>query len=122
MEYRHAQQQLPVTIKLLDFRKTEYPGTQMPETFECDVQMSDVERGVILMKKIWMNHPLKYRGYSFFQSSFIDGPVQTTILSVRNDPGTPLVYAGFIIVIAGVVTLFILRSKATRKAGSVRAY
>jgi hypothetical protein len=33
------------------------------------------------------------------------------VLAVRNDPGTPLVYAGFLIVIAGVVSLFVTRSR-----------
>jgi cytochrome c biogenesis protein ResB len=65
------------------------------------------------MRKISMNNPLKYRGYSLFQSSYVPGDPETTILSVRNDPGTPLVYAGFLIVIAGVVSLFVLRAKAT---------
>jgi len=63
-----------------------------------------------------MNTPLRYRGYSFYQSSFIDGPKQTTVLSVRNDPGTPFVYAGFLIVIGGVMSLFISRRASTRQA------
>jgi hypothetical protein len=123
VEYRPAQQELPVTIKLLDFRKIDYPGTQMAAGFESDVELTDPKRGIILMRKISMNNPLRYRGYSFFQSSYlpaapgaaqagIPGTPETTVLSVRNDPGTPLVYAGFIIVILGVVAMFILRSKA----------
>ncbi len=107
VEYRPAQRELPVTIKLLDFRKIDYPGTQMAAGFESDVELTDSKRGLILMRKISMNKPLRYRGFSFFQSSYIDGPTQTTVLSVRSDPGTPLVYAGFLIVIAGVVSLFL---------------
>ena len=109
LEYRKAVWKLPVTIKLMEFHKTDYPGTQMAAHFESDVELSDPERGVTLKKKITMNNPLKYRGFSFFQSGFLEGPVQTTILSVRKDPGTPLVYAGFLIVMAGVVTMFIFR-------------
>ena len=109
LEYRKAMWKLPATIKLIDFRKTDYPGTQMAAHFESDVELSDPERGVTLKRKITMNNPLKYRGFSFFQSGFLGGPVETTVLSVRKDPGTPLVYAGFLIVIAGVVTMFIFR-------------
>ena len=109
VEYRPSRRELPVTIKLLNFRKTDYPGTQMAAAFESDVEASDTQRGVILMRKITMNHPLRYRGFSFYQSSYIDGPTKTTVLSVRSDPGTPFVYAGFIIVILGVVTMFIFR-------------
>ena len=114
LAYRPARRPLPVTIKLLDFRKIDYPGIQMAAGFESDVQLTDSKRGVILMRKISMNNPLRYRGYSFFQSSYIPGLPETTILSVRNDPGTPFVYAGFIIVILGVVSMFILRSRAAR--------
>jgi len=113
VEYRPDQWELPFTIKLLDFRKIDYPGTQMAAGFESDVELSDPRRGVILMRKISMNNPLRYRGFSFFQSSYVPGAQETTILSVRNDPGTPFVYAGFLVVIAGVVSMFVLRA-ATR--------
>lgn len=120
VEYRPAQRELPVTIKLSDFRKITYPGSPMAAGFESDVQLTDPQRGLVLMRTISMNHPLKYRGYSFFQSSFVEGPVETTILSVRNDPGTPLVYAGFLIVIAGVVVMFVIRSRTGRSTTSIR--
>ncbi len=121
IEYRPDQRELPFTIKLLDFRKTDYPGTQMAAAFESDVQLTDAQRGIILMRNIRMNHPLRYRGYSCFQSSYVPGPTETTILSVRNDPGTPLVYAGFLIVIGGVVAMFTLRSPEPPKRKRTRA-
>lgn len=132
VEYRPAQRPLPFTVKLLDFRKIDYPGTQMAAGFESDVELTDTQRGIILMRTIRMNHPLRYRGFSLYQASYIpgapltragagpgppggraaagEGPVDTTVLSVRNDPGTPLVYGGFFIVILGVVSMFVLRS------------
>jgi hypothetical protein len=121
VEYRPDRRELPVTVKLLDFRKIDYPGTQMAAEFESDVQLSDPARGIILMRKISMNKPLRYRGYSFYQSSFIPGPVETTVLSVRSDPGTPLVYAGFLIVIGGVVAMFIGRSPSVTRKRKARA-
>ena len=109
IEYRPAVRELPFTVKLLDFRKIDYPGTQMAAGFESDVEVTDSQRGLILMRKISMNNPLRYRGFHLYQSSFIDGPTQTTVLSVRNDPGTLLVYTGFLIVIGGVISMFALR-------------
>ncbi len=109
LEYRRGLRELPFSIRLLDFRKIDYPGTEMAAGFEADVELRDPERGVNLTRTIRMNNPLKYRGYSFFQSSYILGPRETTVLSVRNDPGTPLVYAGFLIIVAGVVGMFIFR-------------
>ncbi|MBI3321459.1 MAG: cytochrome c biogenesis protein ResB [Candidatus Omnitrophica bacterium] len=118
VEYRPAQRELPVTIKLLDFRKIDYPGTDMAAGFESDVQLTDPQRGLILMRNIRMNHPLRYRGWSFFQSSYVPGAVETTVLSVRKDPGTPLVYAGFVIVIVGMVAMFVFRSPETASVTS----
>ncbi|MBI4342244.1 MAG: cytochrome c biogenesis protein CcsA, partial [Candidatus Omnitrophica bacterium] len=109
VEYRPARRALPFTIKLLDFRKIDYPGTQMAAGFESDVELTDPQRGIILLRQISMNNPLRYRGFSFYQSSFIPGPPETTVLSVRSDPGTPFVYAGFLIVIGGVIAMFVLR-------------
>ena len=111
--YRPDERTLPWTIKLLDFRKIDYPGTQMASAFESDVELTDPQRGVILLRTISMNNPLRYRGYSFFQSSYVPGTPETTVLSVRNDPGTPCVYAGFLIVIAGVVLMFLTPSKTS---------
>ena len=72
--------------------------------------------GVILMRQISMNHPLKYRGFSCYQSSYLaSGPSETTVLSVRSDPGTPLVYAGFIIVVFGCAGLFWFRGAPARR-------
>ena len=118
IEYRPARYELPVAIKLLDFRKIDYPGTQMASAFEADVELTDSKRGLIMMRKISMNHPLRYRGFSFYQSSYIEGPTETTVLSVRNDPGTPFVYAGFLIVIAGVVSMFVFRDPSATAGSS----
>lgn len=112
VEYRPVHYELPFSVKLSDFRKISYPGIDMAEEFESDIQLTDMDRGIILMRKISMNNPFRYRGYSLFQSSFIPGSPEVTILSVRNDPGTPVVYTGFITVIAGVMSLFILRTPA----------
>ena len=111
VEYREAAADLPFSLKLLDFRKTDYPGTDIASGFESDVELTDPQRAVTLRRTIRMNHPLKYRGFSLFQSSYIAGPPETTILSVRKDPGTPLVYAGCLIIVAGIVALFIFRGR-----------
>jgi hypothetical protein len=104
--YGPAQRALPFSVKLLDFRKIDYPGTDMAAGFESDVELTDPTRGLILMRTIKMNEPLRYRGYSLYQASFSLEPVETTVLAVRNDPGTPLVYAGFLTIIGGIVGMF----------------
>ncbi len=116
VEYRPAARELPLTLKLLDFRKVDYPGTQMAASFESDVELTDAKRGLVLIRTIRMNSPLRYRGFSFYQSSYLEGPTETTVLSVRNDPGTPFVYAGFLTVILGVILMFASRRPSERPA------
>ena len=116
MGYGAAQRTLPFSVKLLDFRKINYPGLEMAAGFESDVELTDTERGIILLRTISMNEPLRYRGFSLYQSSFVEGPVETTVLAARSDPGTPFVYAGFLIVIAGVIAMFVLRRGPSKES------
>ena len=115
VDYAPAQRELPFTVQLIDFRKITYPGIDMAAAFESDVQLIDAQRGVILTRTIKMNHPLRYRGFSLFQASYVPGEIETTVLAVRSDPGTPFVYAGFLIVMAGVVVMFVAPSTPPRR-------
>ncbi len=111
LRYGSKRQHLPFSVTLLDFRKQLYPGTNMPAGFESEVELHDEERGVTLKQLIWMNEPLKYRGYSLFQSSYLEDPVEATVLSVRKDPGVPLVYIGFLTIVAGLVVMFYFKPR-----------
>ncbi len=111
VSYGFAQASLPFSVKLLDFRRTTYPGTQIASSFESDVELSDPERGLILMRTIRMNQPLRYRGFHLYQASFISGPIETTVLAVRSDPGTPVVYAGCLIIMVGLITMFLQKKE-----------
>jgi len=65
------------------------------------------EGNVIVEKVIGVNHPLHYGGYHFYQYSHgEDEHGQYTVLSVTSDSGLSLVYAGFILICAGVFWLF----------------
>jgi hypothetical protein len=116
ISYGPAVRQLPFAVKLIDFRREDYPGTKMPAAFESDVELSDPGRGLTLMKRISMNRPLRYRGFHLYQASFVEGAVETTVLAVRNDPGTPFVYLGFLVVIGGVVGMFLQRRRGPATA------
>ena len=115
LAFQPATRPLPFSVKLIDFRKKEYPGTSVASAFESDLEITDASRGLRLSKTISMNHPLTYRGYTIFQASFIEGAVETTVLSVRKDSGTPPVYAGFITVVSGLLLMFYLRPNGSEK-------
>ena len=55
-----------------------------------------------------VNHPLKYRGYTFYQTGYNPEDLTWTSLQVVRDPGVPVVYAGFALLIGGLFVVFYL--------------
>ncbi len=97
---------LPFQVELLDFELHTYPGTNRPADYRSRVRILPGEGGgPPLERVISMNRPLSYEGYRFFQSSYrLGGPGRpdVTILTVSRDPGTPVVYAAFVLLLLGV--------------------
>ncbi|MEK7867577.1 MAG: cytochrome c biogenesis protein ResB, partial [Planctomycetota bacterium] len=58
--------------------------------------------------EIWVNHPARYKGYTFYQSSYDQEQESWSGLQVVKDPGVPIVYGGFAVQIAGVVLIIFL--------------
>lgn len=97
---------LPYSLYLDDFALVTYPGSENPASFESHVRIFDEERGVDGRPAvIYMNHPLDYRGFKHFQSSY-DQDRKGTILSINHDPGKRPTYFGYTLVGLGfLVTL-----------------
>ena len=66
------QNTLPFSIGLVDFVKDAYAGTDMARAFHSDVVVRDED--LEWPVRIEMNKPLRYKGYTFFQSSFEQTP------------------------------------------------
>lgn len=112
--YRSPQMQVPFRVALLKFNSEKYPGSQMAATYESWVRIEDPERGVS-EHHISMNNPLHYRGYIFFQASFVEGRPMMSIFSVTRAPGLPLVYLGVGLISVGVVWMFYLKPYVARR-------
>jgi cytochrome c-type biogenesis protein CcsB len=96
---------LPFIVKLEKFTIDRYPGTMRPANFRSDVVVIDPETGP-QRHGIWMNHPLEYRGYSLYQSSYRqEGGRSATVLSVSKDPGQPIVFFGYGLLLCGMCTV-----------------
>uniref|UniRef100_Q31JM8 ResB-like protein, cytochrome c-type biogenesis protein n=1 Tax=Hydrogenovibrio crunogenus (strain DSM 25203 / XCL-2) TaxID=317025 RepID=Q31JM8_HYDCU len=85
-------QKLPFTIDVKDFR-IEYYDTGMPKSFESDIILSAPDLDKPIEKTIAVNHPLFYKNYAIYQSSFGDGGSLMTLkvhplLSPTNNPLT----------------------------------
>lgn len=87
------QTQLPFSVKLIDFQKQTYGGTETAKSYASDIVIKD--GALDWPVRIEMNVPLRYRGYTFFQSSFEQGPdFETTILAVVENKGWLFPYIG----------------------------
>ena len=102
--YVHKKQPLNFSLKLLDFKITQYQGTSKAKTYESDVEVSGIKQ------TISMNEPLKLNGYTFYQSSYEEdeeGQPTVSILSVNQDPGRFVKYLGALSIVLGIISLFL---------------
>jgi hypothetical protein len=96
---------LPYTLYLEEFRHDLYPGTNTPKNFSSKVRLLDKENQEDREVTIWMNHPLRYRGATFYQSGWIPGDKGTKLQVVTN-PGADIPYVACTLVIVGMTVHF----------------
>ena len=117
---RHGRIILPFELKLIKFEKQLYPGTDKARGYSSEVILKD---GALEWRSvISMNNPLRYKGYTFYQSSFIDrdGSEATVLAAVKN-AGAMFPYISSIILCIGLLAhLFIrlpkLKTKRARES------
>ena len=99
---RRQRTYLPFSIKLLDFKKILHPGTDIPKSFSSEINL--IENGAVRKILIQMNEPLRHKGYTFFQSSFIESPDgETTVLAAVKNYGRLFPYISSIIMSIGLL-------------------
>jgi len=114
---------VPFTVTLNDFQYEYYAGTTMAKRYESHV--TKTENGADESIKIWMNHPLRYKGYTFFQTSWgfrdgIEGNPVFSVLSVVRNPGDQGPLYACIIIGIGLSIHFLKKLFEYMKAESKR--
>jgi len=105
---------LPFSIALQDFRKITYPGTAKAQGFESDIVIND--NGVEWPVTIRMNEPARYKGYTFYQSSFVQHPnKEVTVLSVVQNIGHAFPYISCLIIFLGMALHTALKLKQPKR-------
>ncbi len=105
---------LPFSIKLEDFRKIDYVGTNKARAFESDIIVED--NGVSWPVTISMNKPLRYKGYTFYQSSFDQqNGTEATILNVVKNAGRAFPYISSLVIFIGLLLHFLIRLRSGNK-------
>ncbi|MEC7609043.1 MAG: cytochrome c biogenesis protein ResB [Verrucomicrobiota bacterium] len=104
---RYKRHYYPFEIELLDFSHEKYPGTDIPFNYSSKVIAHHHEKGTDQQALIYMNHPLRYNGLTFYQASFMPDETATILQVVRN-PGWLLPYLSVLMMGAGMSFQFSL--------------
>lgn len=95
----------PYTMHLIDFKHDKFVGTEKPRNFSSLVRLVDPTNNEDRQALIWMNHPLRYAGETFYQSAFKPGDTGTILQVVRN-PGWLLPYVSCTLISLGMLIHF----------------
>lgn len=120
VEVRHKRKPLPFSLELVDFRKVNYAGTNKAKSYESDVILIDGD--VHWRSTIRMNEPLRYKGYTFFQSSFLTNEEgqELSVLAAVHNVGRLFPYISTILMCLGLLVHLFMRLKGNKaKKGEV---
>lgn len=77
---------LPFSLTLQGFKQNYYQGTDIAQAYESDLSVNDTHQSWPAL--IAMNSPLRYKGYTFYQSSVLTLPNKeiASVLNVVENP------------------------------------
>ena len=106
---------LPFTIKLNDFEKFSYPGTELASEYQSYVTIIE-EDGLEWSQQIRMNEPLRTHGYTLYQSSFVTlADKQFSVLAVVKNSGYLFPYIASILMALGLFFQCLKRFRASKE-------
>lgn len=99
----------PVTFKVDAVEAEYYPSGDVKQYLTKIVLLDGNQE--IEVKSISVNHPADYKGIKIYQSTFESTPNgNVTGLTVKTEPGLPVVWTGFAILSVGVVLMLSRRN------------
>ncbi|MFO8027542.1 MAG: cytochrome c biogenesis protein ResB [Opitutales bacterium] len=102
---RFTRHYYPFEIELIDFKHDKYPGTEIPFNFSSEVMVHHEDDAKDQKALIYMNHPLRYEGLTFYQASFANQDT-TSIFQVVRNPGWVLPYISVLLMGLGMCVQF----------------
>lgn len=105
---RREERDLPFRVELLEFSKEYYSGTTLASSYQSRVRIHDGK--TVWESAIRMNEPLRYKGYTLYQASFIPTPQgDLSILSVVWNAGRIFPYLSGIVICLGLLLHMFVR-------------
>jgi hypothetical protein len=96
----------PFTLTLKEFHHDIYPGTDIPKNFSSLIELSNPEKNDFRQALLYMNHPLRYEGKTFYQASFGEGD-RLSVLQVVENPASVTPYLSCALVVLGLLIQFL---------------
>jgi hypothetical protein len=96
----------PYSLHLIRFSFDRYKGTELARNYSSLVRLVDPEENEDREVLISMNDPLRYRGETFYQSSFDEKTEEATVLQVVRNPGWLMPYISCVLVAVGMLVHF----------------
>ncbi len=96
---------MPLTLQFLAAPPVQMGRQGAIKAFKSTVDV--IENGVVVSTRtIAVNSPLSWKGFTFYQSSYNPDDLSWSALQVVRDPGVPIVYAGFLLMMVGLTLVF----------------
>ncbi len=105
IEMRPIRYYKPYSLTLQKFTHERYPGTDIPKNFASQITLNDPGHNVHRDVLIYMNHPFRYAGETYYQSGF-GGDDQSSILQVVHNPSFVAPYIACVVVGLGLLLQF----------------
>jgi hypothetical protein len=98
----------PFFVELKKFTETFYPGSSIPKDYSSLVQIDDFNPPNKQDVLIYMNNPLRHKGYTFYQASF-GKDVPSSVLQVVHNPAWYFPYVSSCFIAFGMILHFMIR-------------
>jgi hypothetical protein len=99
---------LPFSVRLVSFEKQTYPGTQTAREYQSIITLRDGD--VQWDAAVRMNEPLRYKGYTVYQASFIDkNGEQRSVLTIGKNAGRVFPYVASVMMCVGLLLHVVLK-------------
>ncbi len=111
--YMNERKNLGFQIQLKSFKIDYYPSSTQASAYESQVLVNQKHSQLISM-----NEPMKFAGYTIYQSGFEEnekGQPLASIFAINKDPGRWFKYIGSLLIIMGSLVLFFNRNVQFQK-------
>ena len=111
---------LPFELTLDRFKMDKDPGTNNPASYESFINLFKSNGNE--SHHVFMNNPLKYDGFTFYQASYSQDPetgAYSSTLSVNVDQGRPIKYLGSLLLVFGSIWHYTLNRRSRKKENDI---